>query len=200
MKRYLLAAVAAAAIAAPAQARDGQLYAGIEGGVLFPRGQDVNADLDFTTIQVPTTPAAPAGPADVLVGDAMEADWDRGYDVDAIIGYDFGAFRLEGEFAYKRAKRDGFDMDEDFLAGLNASLNRPSVAPDPGAPGLAPLTQEDFDDLDGKGQRAGRLWQRRRPVLLCRRWLRPGVGEGIERQGSGMGMAAHRRRSLRAQR
>src|SRR5215211_5168717 len=92
MKRYLLAAVAAAAIAAPAQARDGQVYAGIEGGIMFPREQDVNADLDFTTTQTPATPLAPAGPADVFVDDAMEADWNRGYDVDAIIGYDFGAF------------------------------------------------------------------------------------------------------------
>ena len=145
MKKYLLAAVAAAAVAAPAQARDGQVYAGIEGGILLPRGQDVNADVDFTT-----TPAAPAGPADAFVTNAMEADWDRGYDVDAILGYDFGMFRLEGELGYKRAKRDGFDVDDEFLAGVNAGLNRPSAAPDPGAPGLAPITEDDFDDLDGK--------------------------------------------------
>ncbi|HET9397052.1 MAG TPA: hypothetical protein VFO36_13475, partial [Nitrospiraceae bacterium] len=105
----MLAAVAAAAIAAPAQARDGQVYAGIEGGIMLPREQDVNADVTFTSVQTPTTPAAPAIPG-VFVENAMEADWNRGYDIDAIIGYDFGMFRLEGEIGYKRAKRDGFEV------------------------------------------------------------------------------------------
>ena len=61
MKRYLLAAVAVTAIAAPAQARDGSAYAGIEGGILFPKEQDTNADVVFTTTQTPATPLG-AGP------------------------------------------------------------------------------------------------------------------------------------------
>ena len=96
------------------------------------------------------SPAAPAGPLNVLVDDGLNADWKMGWDADAIVGYDFGAFRLEGELGYKKAKRDGFEVDDDFLAGLNAALNRPSVAPDPGAPGLAALTEDDFDNLDGE--------------------------------------------------
>ena len=39
MKYVLLTAVAAAAIATPAQARDGQAYFGVEGGILCPTGQ-----------------------------------------------------------------------------------------------------------------------------------------------------------------
>src|SRR5690349_10942849 len=143
MKYCLLAAVAVTAIAAPAQARDGQAYFGVEGGIMMPHDQDVDADVVFTTTQTPTTPAAPAGPLDVLVDNGLNADWKMGWDVDAIVGYDFGMFRLEGELGYKKAKRDGFEVDDDFIAGLNAALNRPSAAPDPGAPGQAPLTEAD---------------------------------------------------------
>ena len=108
MKYCLLTAVAAIAVAAPAQARDGQGYVGIEGGVLFPRGQDVNGAVEFTTIQTPALPVF-AGPVDRDGDGVAEADWDMGYDVGVIGGYDFGGFRLEAEFAYKKAKRDGFD-------------------------------------------------------------------------------------------
>ena len=63
MRKYLLAAVAAIAVAAPAQARDGQGYVGIEGGVLFPKSQDVNGFVDFTTVQTPALPLF-LGPVD----------------------------------------------------------------------------------------------------------------------------------------
>ena len=44
VKKYLLAAVAAAAIATPAVARDGSGYVGLEGGILFPRDQNLRVD------------------------------------------------------------------------------------------------------------------------------------------------------------
>ena len=44
MRKYLLAAAAAAVFATPAMARDGSGYVGIEGGVLFPKKQHVDAD------------------------------------------------------------------------------------------------------------------------------------------------------------
>ncbi|HVJ70809.1 MAG TPA: hypothetical protein VM531_04740, partial [Sphingomicrobium sp.] len=78
MKYYLLAAVAAIAVAGPVQARDGQGYIGIEGGVLFPKGQDVNGVVDFTTLQTPATPVF-VGPADRVGEGVAEADWDMGY-------------------------------------------------------------------------------------------------------------------------
>ena len=49
MYKYLLAAVAAAAIASPAAARDGSGYVGLEGGVLFPQKQNIDGAVDFTT-------------------------------------------------------------------------------------------------------------------------------------------------------
>ncbi|HVM36923.1 MAG TPA: outer membrane beta-barrel protein, partial [Sphingomicrobium sp.] len=149
MRKYLFAAAAAAAIATPAAARDGSGYFGIEGGILFPRSNDADTRVVFTTTQTPATPAAPAGPANRQFSDAFGIDYKRGADLDAIAGYDFGAFRLEAELGYKRAKLDDFNVDNAFVTALNTALNRPSAPPDPGAPGLAPLTGGSFD-LDGR--------------------------------------------------
>ena len=149
MRITLLAAVAALAISSPAIARDGQPYIGIEGGILFPKDQDGDLFVDFTTTQFPLTPLAPAGPGDADFEDVIGLDYKRGYDVDLIFGYDFGGFRLEGEFGYKRASLDEFDVDGDFIDALNVALNRPSAPPDPGAPGLLALTDGDVD-LDGR--------------------------------------------------
>jgi hypothetical protein len=61
MRKYLLAATAAAAVmATPAMARDGSVYVGIEGGVLFPKDNDADVFADYTTTQVPGTPVAAA--------------------------------------------------------------------------------------------------------------------------------------------
>ena len=61
MRNYLLAAAAAAAIASPAAARDNSGYVGIEGGILFPKDQDADLFVDYTTTQtVATTPLIPA--------------------------------------------------------------------------------------------------------------------------------------------
>lgn len=147
-KLFLLASVALAA-AAPAEARDGQPYVGLEGGILFPKDQNADIDVIYTTTQTPLAPLAPAGPGNTTFGNAIGVDYKRGYDVDAIAGYDFGQFRLEGELGYKRAKLKSFDIDPAFISGINTALNRPSAIPDPGAPGLAPLVASDFD-LDAR--------------------------------------------------
>ena len=151
MRKLLLAsaAVAAVATASPALARDGSLYAGIEGGVLFAEDQDADVFVDYTTTQTPATPVGPAGPADFTFTEAFGIDYKMGYDIDGIIGYDFGMFRVEGELGYKRASADDFETDAAFITALNTALNRPSAAPDPGAPGLPALVATNFD-LDGK--------------------------------------------------
>src|ERR1700754_1737313 len=95
MKKYLLAAVAAAAVATPAAARDGSLYLGAEAGLLIPR--DSNVDRRF--------------PGTEWV-DFLTIDHKLGFDGDVIGGYDFGFFRLEGEDAYKRAKHKHYEIDE----------------------------------------------------------------------------------------
>ena len=78
MKIYLLTAVAAVAIAAPAQARDGQAYFGVEGGVLFAPDHDADVLVDYTTTQVPLVPAIPTAiPVDALFDDVDVAEVDR---------------------------------------------------------------------------------------------------------------------------
>ncbi|MGI8706545.1 MAG: outer membrane protein, partial [Sphingomicrobium sp.] len=42
-------------------------------------------------------------------------DYKTGFDIDAIAGYDFGMFRLEGELGYKRAKIDEIELDQGFV-------------------------------------------------------------------------------------
>lgn len=146
MRKSLLAAAAVAAVASPATA---QPYLGIEGGVLFPKDQDGDTSVDYTTTQTPLTPLAPAGPADATFNNSFGVDYKRGSDLGLIAGYDFGMFRLEAEFARKRASLNDFEVDAGFITALNTALNRPSAAPDPGAPGLPALGSNDFD-LDGK--------------------------------------------------
>ncbi len=104
-KFLLLAAVAAAAIASPAAARDGSQYFGIEGGLL------IDADLE-TDLRVDD------GTDTFDYDDAFEVDFKRGLDIDAIVGHDFGIFRLEAELGYKKLRADeveiGDDFDDDF--------------------------------------------------------------------------------------
>src|SRR6185295_2039475 len=86
-------AAATLAIAAPAAARDGSGYVGVDGGVLFPHKQNVDGAIDFTS---------PTG-VDFLESRVARIHWKTGYDVDLNAGYDFGLFRVEGEVAYKRS-------------------------------------------------------------------------------------------------
>jgi opacity protein-like surface antigen len=105
--------------------------------------------VDYTTTQVPATPLVPAGPADATFNNSFGIDYKRGSDLGLIAGYDFGMFRIEAEFARKRASLNDFEVDAGFITALNTALNRPSAAPDPGAPGLPVLGSNDFD-LGGK--------------------------------------------------
>ena len=113
-------------------ARDGSGYFGIEGGILFPKDQDADLFVDYTTTQTPATPVV-VGPSDTTFNNTFGIDYKMGYDVDAIVGYDFGMFRLEGEIGYKRSKVNDLEISSTDLTALNAALNRPDrdVAPDP---------------------------------------------------------------------
>ena len=152
MRRYLLAAAAVAAIASPAAARDGSGYVGIEGGIMFPKDQDADLFVDYTTTQTPATPVV-VGPADTTFDNTFGLDYKTGYDIDAIAGYDFGMFRLEGEIGYKRAKLNDLEIDSSDLAAINTALNRPDrdVLPDPVDP-LGPLLDTDIDIDDSSGK------------------------------------------------
>lgn len=99
-KTAFLLVGAATIVAVPAQAREGQLYVGIDGGVLLE--DQVDVDLVNTTLQT----------------NAAFADTNTGIDADIVVGYDFGAFRLEAEGGYKRAGYDGLTViDSGILPG-----------------------------------------------------------------------------------
>jgi len=86
-KLAVVLALASTALATPALARDKSWYVGIEGGAM------VVEDIDFDI-----------GALD----NAGTVDSDYGYDVDAVMGYDFGGFRIETEVGYRRAAVDGY--------------------------------------------------------------------------------------------
>jgi opacity protein-like surface antigen len=95
LRKYLLAAAAAAAIASPAAARDGSGYFGVEAGVLFPK--DTSASVTGTYYYY----------YDVDID--ADTDYKTGFDADLIAGYDFGLVRVEGELGWKRAKHKKYD-------------------------------------------------------------------------------------------
>jgi opacity protein-like surface antigen len=107
MRKYLLAAVAAAAIASPAQAQVAPVtgpYVGIEGGVLFPKDTNIDADVNF----------ADEALDDLVFDNIIEVDYKRGRDIDVIAGYDLGGFRLEAELAFKRASLNDLELADEY--------------------------------------------------------------------------------------
>lgn len=106
MRKALIGlALTTAMVAAPAAARDGAWYAGVEGGLVFGSNFDVDYDANADgTIQ--------EGEQN-LVRFHNKTGWEAGL----IFGRDFGGFRLEGEGAYKRIGVDrvtsapGFDLN-----------------------------------------------------------------------------------------
>jgi len=95
MRKFVIAAaLATAAVSAPAAARDGAPYVGVEGGPMVV--QDMNFKIDRNGVRS---------------NEVYELDYNTGFDVDAIAGYDFGMFRAEGEIAYKRASANSVYFD-----------------------------------------------------------------------------------------
>ncbi|MDA7787691.1 outer membrane beta-barrel protein, partial [Sphingomonadaceae bacterium] len=74
-------AMASTALASPALARDGQWYVEVDGGVMIIEDQDFIVNDDADTIGIDSE--------------------DYGFDVGGIVGYDFGAFRIEAEASYR---------------------------------------------------------------------------------------------------
>ena len=87
-KLAITMALASTALATPAVARDKSVYVGIEGGVMIL----TDTNLDFSD---------PSD--DTFLRNAITLNHKTGFDVAALIGYDFGLVRVEGELGYKRA-------------------------------------------------------------------------------------------------
>ena len=103
-KTAVLLAGAASIIAVPAQARDGQWYGGINGGIVFEDQAQVEAE-----------------PFQGTLNNAL-INTGTGWEVDAVIGYDFGRFRLEAEAGYKNQDHDTLIITGPNTAGLPVGL------------------------------------------------------------------------------
>ncbi|MGI4732479.1 MAG: OmpA family protein [Janthinobacterium lividum] len=86
-KLAVILALASTALASPALARDKAWYVGAEGGAMIV--EDIHYDIG-------------------TVRSAATVDHKYGYDVDGVVGYDFGPFRVETEVGYKRAFVDAY--------------------------------------------------------------------------------------------
>jgi len=123
MRTFLLAASAIVAAASPAMARDGAGYVGIEGGVLFPR----DTSYYVTSLRVQSVPTGGGLLGQTVTtsnngyGSGFATDYKQGVDIDAIAGYDFGFFRLEGEVGYKRTRARNFTVSNALLAAINTA-------------------------------------------------------------------------------
>ena len=91
-KLAVVLALASTALASPALARDKSWYVGVEGGAMIV--EDLKYDITNT--------------AGVRTNNASTVDHDYGYDVDGVIGYDFGMFRVETEVGYRKATVDSY--------------------------------------------------------------------------------------------
>ena len=84
-KLAVAVALAGTALAGPALAKDHSFYVGLEGGGIIAQNETFNLrDTTGATYSAPLT-----------------AHYKVGYDVDGILGYDFGMFRTEFEVGYK---------------------------------------------------------------------------------------------------
>lgn len=149
--RVLLLACTVTMIFMSAEAQAAEPYVAVQGGMIRGKDNDVDELVDYRTTQMPAAPLVPSAEEDQEYDDVFSTNYGKGYDVGLIGGYDFGWFRLELELAHKRTGLRNIDPDDNadgFLTSLNAALNRPSEVPDPGAPGMAAATINDFD-LDG---------------------------------------------------
>jgi len=93
-KLAILAVLASSAMATPALARNDAWYIGVEGGGTI---------VEKTNFRINGTTAVNGGSA--------QSKQAIGFDADGIMGYDFGAFRLEAEVGYKRAEHDRYTLN-----------------------------------------------------------------------------------------
>ena len=125
-------ALASTALASPSMARDGQWYVGVDGGAMLVE----DLDLDIGAAPIEGT-----------------ANTDTGYDFGAVVGYDFGGFRLEAETSYRETDLRSFASSISAIpGGAAATLATPGLKPTGGdANALSFMLNGmlDFGDDDG---------------------------------------------------
>ncbi len=95
-KLAIAVALSSTVLATPALARNGAWYVGGDFGAMIV--EDIGFDFGLT----PTVPAAGGN-------SQIHLNHDYGFDGAMFVGYDLGAFRIEAEVAYKRARVDDIE-------------------------------------------------------------------------------------------
>jgi OmpA-OmpF porin, OOP family len=125
-------ALASTALASPSMARDGAWYVGVDGGAMLVEDLDLEIG---------------AAPIDGT------ANTDTGYDFGAVVGYDFGGFRLEAETSYRATDLRSFASAVPAIpSGAGAALSTAGLKPTGGdANALSFMLNGmlDFGDDDG---------------------------------------------------
>ncbi|MXO94533.1 OmpA family protein [Erythrobacter arachoides] len=98
--------VAAAALAAPAMARDGEVYLGADVGVVFP--DDFDTDIDGAL-------------------DAATTENREGWELAGILGYDFGFIRTELEGSYKEWDPEQITLGTSGIPLFNGVFGQPGT-------------------------------------------------------------------------
>src|SRR4051794_21759212 len=103
-KLAIAVALSSTLLATPAFARDGAWYVGGEFGAMIV--EDTNVDIG-------------------AVNNAITLNHEYGYDGGLFVGYDLGAFRIEGEAAYKKADLESYSTSIQLPGeGLNFPTSR----------------------------------------------------------------------------
>jgi opacity protein-like surface antigen len=124
MRKYLLAATAAAVISTPAFAAANGPYVGIEGGVTFPQSTDLDVILNNTSATPATTTSYSNG---------YNLDWKKpGWNIDAVAGYKLGLFKLEVEGGYQRAKLKSANASSTLLTDVSTASGTTATVSDLG--------------------------------------------------------------------
>lgn len=105
-KLAVILALATTALSTPALARDDAWYVGVEGGAMLV--ENINFDIGATAA-------------------AARVNHDAGWDADATIGYDFGAFRAEAEVGYRQANVSSYTstLNTPVLRANGTAVNAP---------------------------------------------------------------------------
>ena len=101
----------------------GGVYTEIDGGASFAR--HIGYDVAATRVQTVPTGSGLLGQTvtttNTRYGNGFVADQKTGFDVDAIVGYGFGLFRIEGELGYKRSRLRKVTASDLLLGDINTA-------------------------------------------------------------------------------
>lgn len=107
-------AIAAVFVSVPAAADEGNWYVGGDIGIVLPR----DTELDLTSGTTGTT-----------FNNAADIEFNTGFELDAEVGYDFGAFRGELELGYKHANFEAVDFSPEWINFLQSQIPGVIVSP-----------------------------------------------------------------------